>query len=108
MRGRASGLGARISSILLLIVLAHRSNHALDECDLVLRDAVLRVEQIVSPSPVPRLLWHPCVSGSQGVLGDLPQRYEKTEQPSPIVAGETLSCPLCLERRYGEVRLSAR
>src|SRR3989338_3225489 len=107
MRGRASGLGARISSMGLVIILAHRSDHAFDECNFVLGDAVLRVNKFVSPSPVPRLLWHPCVSRSKGILSDFSERYEKAEQASPIVAGEALRCPLRLERCHDKIRLSA-
>ena len=73
MRGRASGFGARISSMVLLIALAHRPDHAIDERDLVLVDAVLFVEQLVGPSPVPRLLWNPRVGRTQCVLRYLSQ-----------------------------------
>src|SRR5882672_3558389 len=54
MRGRASGFGARISSIVLLITLAHRTNHAVKERDFLLSDAVLLVENLVGPVSIHR------------------------------------------------------
>src|SRR5262245_13686153 len=105
----SSGL---ITGTCLIVIVAtgevHWADDFFDERDLVLCDAILLVKQIVSSSPVPSLLWYPRVSRSQRVLGDFPKRYEKTEQASPIIAGETLSCPLREERRHDEVRLSTR
>lgn len=39
----------RISPMVLLIALTHRSNHAFNECNFVLCDAVLFVELSISP-----------------------------------------------------------
>ena len=49
MRGRASGLGARISSMVLVITVAHRTDHAVNECNFILSNAVPLVEYLVRP-----------------------------------------------------------
>src|SRR6266436_7071219 len=86
MRGRASGLGARISSMVLLIALGHRTNHFLNECDLVRCKFVLLVEISVGPLAIPRLLRNPSVNRLSRMLRDLAEREKKSEESGPCVA----------------------
>src|SRR6266542_1929832 len=60
MRGRTSGLGARTSSIALVILRSaevHRAVNLLDERDLTSREAIFRVEGLVRPPPLPTQDW---------------------------------------------------
>ena len=68
MRGRAFGFGASISSIVLFINLAHRSNNLLYERNLVLRDVVLFIEQLICPQCRPLLNWNERVNPAGGVV----------------------------------------
>src|SRR5213592_4362115 len=106
MRGRADGLGARISSIVLRIALAHRPNHALDEGNLVLRDAVLLVQGGIGPLPIPSLYGHPPVHAAESVLGGLAKRYEEPRKSRSQIRLDTLCLDLRSQRTGDEVGLS--
>src|ERR1041384_770053 len=81
MRGRASGFGARIASMVLLIAtLAHWPDNLLDECDFVVRDAILCVKQVVRPMLCPLLSWHEGVNLACCPLGWL-RAFGKNEKP---------------------------
>ena len=57
--------------MVLLITLAHRTDDAVDERDLVLRDAVFLVEVRIGPGPIPPLYGDPAVHAAKDVLGRL-------------------------------------
>src|SRR5947208_16178236 len=107
MCGRADGLGARSSSIVLLIVLAHRPNHALDERDLILGDAVLLVERGIGPAPIPWLYGNPPVHAAENVLGGLAKRHEEPRKPRSQIRRDTLCLDLRSQRSRHEVGLGA-
>src|SRR5436305_1683711 len=95
MRGRTSGLGTRISSMVGLFILAvvevHYSDLRLDVFLFLSRDAILREKFFVGPSAVPRLHRHPNVSGVRGVLSNLSQGDEESKEASGVVRLETFS-----------------
>src|SRR5271155_5815819 len=93
MRGRTSVLGARISSIVLLIVTmveVHRPDLRLDVFSLFSRDAIFRVNIFICPSAVPWLHWHPSVCRVQCVLGDLSLRNKEAKKPRHVIRLKTL------------------
>src|ERR1035437_5255051 len=93
MRGLASGLGARISSMVLFIVAlveVHRSDLRLDVCLLLERDAIFREKSFIRPGAVPCLHWHPDVSGMRRILSNLSQRDEEPEKPRRVIRPETV------------------
>src|SRR2546423_12915890 len=108
MRGRATGFGARISSMGLLIALAHRTNHAVDERDLVLCDAVLLVEHPVRPVAIHRQIGYELEPLVIEMLGVLTKRHEKANETSSQVAREPLGCGLGLEAIDDQVGLGTR
>src|SRR6267142_653445 len=98
MRGRADGLGARISSIGLRITLAQRPNHALDERNLVLRNGVLLVHGSIGPGPIPSLYGHPPVHAAENVLGRLAKGYKKPRKSRSQIRCDTLCLDLRIQR----------
>src|ERR1700733_11606344 len=95
MRGRTSGFGARISSMvglfIVTVVEVHGSDLGLDVGLLLPRDGVFHVQVLVCPGTVPRLLRNPSVSGVGRVLSDLSQRDKEAKEPRSVVRHETLS-----------------
>src|SRR5690606_28644192 len=90
MRGRASGLGARISSMALLIGLAHGADHGFDEGLLFSSDAVFLVEFGIGPVMIPWLYRNPTVHASEYILRWLAKRYEKASEPRMQIRLDTL------------------
>src|SRR3954469_25410697 len=91
MRGRASGLGARISSMVgLLITLDHRTDHLFDKRDLLDCKLVFLIESGVSPRAIPSLLRNPCINRLSRMLSDLAEREEKPEKSGSCVARDGL------------------
>src|SRR5208337_1900944 len=104
MRGRASGFGVRISSIVLLIVTFvsgvfieqiasdfHRAHDSLNERDFARSKAILLVEVTVRPWPRPFLGRHEGVNLARRVLGWLVQENQKTRQPTAEIRQGALS-----------------
>src|SRR4051812_6371993 len=93
MRGRASGFGARISSMVLLIVAfckVHLTDLRLNVCLLFFCDAIFRVKSFIRPSAVPCLHRHPDVSGVRRVLSNLSHGDEESEKSRRVIRLETL------------------
>src|SRR5439155_12429031 len=109
MRGRASGLGARISSIDLVILggsaEVHRADNLLDERYLASGDAIFRVEVLVRPSPRPLLGWHEGVDLACYVLGWLVQENQETSQSTGAVGQDAFSLILRIERTDAQIGL---
>src|SRR6266403_2145486 len=116
MRGRASGLGARISSNVLLIVVrrclvgrvaseVHRADYLLDEGYLTRGEGIFRVEVRVRPPPRPVLGWHKGVDLARDVLGWLVQKYEEARQPTAEVGQNALGLGLGVKGAKAEIRL---
>lgn len=80
VRGRASSFGARISSMVLFITLTHRTNHLLDERDLILCKSVLLVELLVRPFAIHRQPWNECKALAVQVLGVCSQRDKESHK----------------------------
>src|SRR6266545_5813902 len=102
MRGRASGLGARISSIDLLIVVGNRlvgstgceihgAHNLLYEGDLTRGESIFRVEVLVRPLPAPLLGWYEGVDLARCMLGWLVKKNEEASQPTGEVGQSALS-----------------
>ena len=112
MRGRASGLGARISSIDLVILggsaEVHRADNLLDERDLASGDAIFRVEVLVRPPPCPLLGWHERVDLARCVLGWLVQKNEEASQPTGEVGQDAFSLILGVEWANAEAAEAGR
>src|SRR6266849_6641744 len=108
MRGRASGLGARISSIALVILggtaEVHRADNLLHERDLAGGDAIFRVEDLVHPLPRPLLGWYEGVDLARCVLGWLVQKDQEARQPTGEVGQGTFCLTLRVERPDIHVR----
>src|SRR5262245_34151274 len=98
MRSRASGLGARISSMVLLIALGHRTDHTVDELDFALRDPIFLVESLIGPVLIPVLLRNPAIDTFHGVLTYLPQRHDESDKRGLQVAGNNLRLFLGFKR----------
>src|SRR3989338_6633204 len=95
MRGLASGLGARISSMVLFIVAlveVHRSDLRLNVCLLFSRDAIFREKIFIRPDAVPCLHRHPDISGVRRILSNLSQRDEESEKSRLVIRLETVGC----------------
>src|ERR1700682_2438100 len=109
MRGRTSGLGARISSMVLFILRGsaevHRADKLLYERDLTTGDAIFRVEVLVRPPPRPLLGWHKGVDLARCVLGWLMQKNQETSQSTGEVGQDAFSVILGVERANAEIRL---
>src|SRR5713101_5736067 len=109
MRGRASGLGTRISSMVLLIrdisAEVHRANNLFDERDLTSGEAVLCVEVLVGPPLRPLLNWHERVDLASNVLGRLVQKNQEASQPAGEVGRDAFSVTLRVERANAEIGL---
>src|ERR1700683_943686 len=115
MRGRASGLGARISSMVLLIFVGnrlvervvgevHRADYLLDEFDLTDRESIFRVEILIRPLLSPLLGRHEGVDLACHVLGWLVQQNQKTSQPTEEVGQSAFGLTLRVERANAEIR----
>src|SRR4051794_23401721 len=109
MRGRASGLGARISANVLLIVVGkcivervagevHRPDYLLDEGYLTRGEGIFRVEVRVCPPPGPILGWHKGIDFARDVLGRLVQENQEASQPTGEIAQNALGLGLGVKR----------
>src|SRR3954471_19756550 len=112
MRGRADGLGLRISSIDGLLIVPvisgivieqlfidfHRAHDSLNERDFARSNAILLVEVFVRPPPPPLLGWDEGVNLAICVLGWLVQKNEEASQPTAEVGQDTLGFSFRLER----------
>src|SRR3954447_21362987 len=108
MRGRLSGLGARMSMVSDIKEFSvHRTDHSVDECNLIVCDGVLLVELLVGPVLVPLLLWHPAIDALHCVLAYLPQRYEESDKRGLKVTGNDICLLLRFERPGNDPRLRA-
>src|SRR5438105_4155417 len=109
MRGRASGLGARISSMVLVILSVstevHWSDNLLDERNLTGGQTVLGVEVLVCPSLRPRLRWYKRVNLACCALGWLMQKNQESRQPTEEVGQRALCLPPGVERAYADISL---
>src|SRR5262245_66217546 len=98
MRGRASGFGASISSMVLVIlgvsIEVQWTDNLLNERNFTSRDAILSVEVIVCPFPCPLLCRNERVDPARRVLGWLVQKDQEASQPTGEVGQDTLG--LCL------------
>src|SRR5260370_34231133 len=98
MRGRASGFGARISSMEGLCTGAvHRTDHGLDEGSLFLIDLVRLVQSFVSPGSIHRKIGDEGETLAVQVLRILPQRDQETHESSPQVDRKELRLLLGVE-----------
>src|SRR5262245_12591756 len=117
MRGRASGFGARISSMGLLIVVIvlsglighcvieiHWADNLLDERNLVGGEAVFRVEVFVRPPRGPLLDRYEGINFASDVLGWLVQKYKEARQPTGEVGQDTFRFALRVERANAQIR----
>src|SRR5262249_26998742 len=115
MRGSTSGLGARISSMVLLIVVGnclvgrvasevHRADYLLDEGDLTRGESIFRVEVRVRPRLGPILGWHEGVNLSRCVLRWLVQENQEASQPTGEVGQNAFGLTLRAERANTEIR----
>src|SRR6218665_395301 len=80
MRGRASGFGARISSMGLLIVHFHWTNQLLDVSDFLIGDSIFLVELFVCPWLREVLKRNELIGRARQVLRGRPYGNQKPEQ----------------------------
>src|SRR5688572_22034427 len=109
MRRWASGLTGSSSSMVLLIgrPRPQRTNHRLDEYDLLVGEAVLLVQHLVSPRLVPRLNRHPRVHALEDVLRWLAQRYQEADEACAEVGLDTVGFRLRGQGTARQIRLRA-
>src|ERR1700730_7716702 len=116
MRGRASGLGARISSMALLIFVGnwlvgravgevHWADYLLDERNFVLSSAILFVEQIVCPWFCPLLSWNEGVDPARGIVRRLVQENQKARQPTGEIGQGAFGLGFRVEWANAQIRL---
>src|SRR5690242_18736612 len=89
----------------LFIGFTDRTDHALDEFDLILRDAVLLVKVGIGPDPVPRLHRRPPIHAAKDVLGWLPERHEESRESRSQIGLDTLCLSLRLQRARNQIGL---
>src|SRR5687768_12712895 len=108
MRGRVSGLGARISSTVGLFIVTrfevHRSDYLLDEGYLTRGEGIFRVEVLVRPLAGPLLGWHKGVDLSRCVLRWLVQKNQEASQPTREVGQNAFGLTLGVKRANAEIR----
>src|SRR6266498_3170717 len=92
--------------MVLIIVVAHRPNHTLDERNLVLRDAVLLVEGGIRPCLVPGLYRNPAVHSAENVLGRLSKRNKESRKSRSKIRLDALCLDLRTQRTGDKVGLS--
>src|SRR5687768_8861084 len=100
MRGRATGLGARMSSTVGLLIFSF-IQHAVveergvmfrdlrfDERDFVLGQAVAPVELRIGPHLIERQFWHEAINAPRSVLGWLAERHKEPREAGPQTTGQ--------------------
>src|SRR4051794_38836357 len=97
MRSRASGLGARMSSRVLLIVRGHRTHHRIDERSLLGAQTILPVELAIRPHTTHCNIGDESEPLTIEVMSIGAQRDEEPDELRPKVSGEVGRLGLCLE-----------
>src|SRR5690349_15479527 len=109
MRGRTSGFGASICSIVLLILDAsaevHRAHDLLDERNFTVGDTIFRVEVLVPPLFRPLLSGHESINFARCVLGWFVQKNQKASQPTGEVGQYAVSLSLGVKRTNANIGL---
>src|SRR5665213_571109 len=88
MRSRASGLGARISSMVLGIILSDGTHHRFDECDLVGAQSILFVKLLIRPSTIHFDIGDESEPLTVEVMSVSAQPDEEPDELRPKIAGE--------------------
>src|SRR3978361_702005 len=102
MLGRASGLGARMSSMVLFILPAHRSNHRLNKRLFVSTDSGFLIKVSIGSSPVPSLCGNPAVHAAEDVLGGLAKRDKEPRESRSQICLHILCLGFILQRTPDE------